>query len=154
MKKSDLQSGMIVQLRNGSKMMIIKRKNSILAFNENEWLDLNDYSHSLLYEDDNTLDIIKIYEAFDEYRIIPKFWNEAKLIWKERELKEIKIDEDLINLLKDLKKKHEGIYSRFDYKIEYYNDIKLEIIYSHPFTENIEIIDYEKYGYIDKRREG
>ena len=65
MKKSDLKVGMVIERRNGSKMLVIETP-SVGKFlsNYNSWCPFSDYAETLEYRGSNArFDIVKVYKG-------------------------------------------------------------------------------------------
>lgn len=153
MTKKDLISGMIVEYRNGNKLMILKEKNILI--NKNEWDLLDSYNDDLTVRGNyNECDIMKIYDSTDNSKYDHMFenWDCLYLIWERKEYKEIKKDKDLIEVLKDIREKNEdeNIYYSIVYSIGNTLHIYQSLYYSLPVSK----IHYQDYGYIDKRDVG
>lgn len=82
MKKSDLKSGMVVELRDGRRYVVITND---AAISENVWLDFNNYSENLHHSTVRAYDIIKVYKPQYKHMMIPsqfKLLEESDLIWE------------------------------------------------------------------------
>lgn len=90
MKKSDLKDGMVLEVREGDKFILI---NNLLI--GNTWYELDKYNGVLINEDKHlsdkrSLDIVKIYEISDGYRVRdilePGKEYGLELLWERKEI--------------------------------------------------------------------
>jgi hypothetical protein len=94
MKKSDLVSGMWVELRNGEKYLVLSKEGIILS--EKSWEHLNNFREDLKNKKYSSLDIIKVYNSNTSLK---PGW----LIWERKEeisSEDIKALERILNKLK------------------------------------------------------
>lgn len=88
--KSDLEFGMVVELRDKSKMLVSNHKGKIRLVDDNSFVDGNDIGHDLRIiegwgedEDDGSMDIIRVFEpssSITELRDLID--NHGKLLWE------------------------------------------------------------------------
>lgn len=64
--KADLETGMVAELRNGDKMLVVKSKQYFKLF-DNSYLDGSDFTDELIQKDRNSMeyDIVAIFEQAD-----------------------------------------------------------------------------------------
>ena len=104
MNKSDLKTGMIVELRNGKELVVFidtciekgKYDNTSFLVNvdKGDWIGLNKYTNSLLYIRKNgyaevaDYDIVKVYKPAHVYSFMNIKYKEEerKLIWSRKKL--------------------------------------------------------------------
>ena len=93
MKKQDLKTGMLVQVRNGNVYMLI---NDTFASNEG-WMSLYSFDKDLNDREHNELDIMKVSIVLEDYFLMPKYWNEKtlnnNLLWEREETKKMTVSE-------------------------------------------------------------
>lgn len=102
MTKSDLENGMIVELRDGNKYLI----HDNLLLTKDGYIRLNNYNEDLTLENrnQNRFDIIRIYESVP-YSLMGIFKDEyLSLIWKREECKRINFSDDALEILKRIPK--------------------------------------------------
>ena len=88
--QADLETGMVVQLRNGKSLLVIKRESELRMFDEVQFLDgsnLTDNlkSRLLLAETRHPLDIMKVFAPADlknVSNVIELIERKGELIWK------------------------------------------------------------------------
>lgn len=94
MRKSDLRSGMILELRNGQLGILIQTRLGLLIQFDNSWDSLEDYNLDLTAKIDRDCDVFKVKQINSETFIIRKNLNRAKTIWnREEQPIELTIDE-------------------------------------------------------------
>lgn len=85
MKKNELKDGMLLELRDGDRFILVN--NLMLG---NTWYDLNSYNSDLTDACNRKYDIVKIYEIFAGYSInhilIPNTVDGIKLLWERKEV--------------------------------------------------------------------
>ena len=94
MKKQDLKTGMLVQVRNGHVYMVI---NDTLV-RDVKFISLDNINNDLNYMyHDGEWDIMKVSKVLDSYYLMPKCWNEEKLnknlLWEREETKKMTVSE-------------------------------------------------------------
>ena len=97
MKKSDLRSGMIITLRNGSTFLLVDTlKCGLLGINNNEYFTLTFQKEDLTHKVTKFRDIIKIQEItyesnghFDNWKYAPEIWNESTRKMTVKEISQI-----------------------------------------------------------------
>lgn len=88
MKKSDLKTGMVVELRDGTMCMVLLDTPCGDVFvNVNGWSDMNSYDDDwrcfpLIYRG---FDIIRVYSAESAYQMVFSRWGDMKMIWERKE---------------------------------------------------------------------
>lgn len=88
--QADLETGMVVQLRNGKSLLVIKRESELRMFDEVQFLDGSDLtdnlkSRLLLAETRHPLDIMKVFAPADlknVSNVIELIERKGELIWK------------------------------------------------------------------------
>ena len=145
MKKSELENGMIVELRNGDKYMVIKdytnkrlinivTKDVLLEINGNGYMSLDTYTDNLLRpsRDETAVnyDIIKVY--YIEW--LGKPTKGLKLLWKREE------KTDYIEVLKYLS----NVYKSFVGVEQINNGYRFEVYANNPNEPVIVFIDKQK----------
>ena len=98
MNKSDLKTGMVVTLRDGSEYMVIKdfqdRGDALLSNKVNDWNSLqyyqNDFKYNLMFNGDHDWDIVKI-TSYNHPYCISSFFGvdnvevDSEVIWTENQ---------------------------------------------------------------------
>ena len=86
MKKNDLKSGMVVELRDGSLGLVV---DNIVMLSDNDFIDLRFYNDNLTAN--YCFDIVKIYNRNNHTF---KNWHKnLELIWQRKEVKEMTVEE-------------------------------------------------------------
>lgn len=96
MKKSDLKTGMIVELRDGQKGMILESVGEFgtLIQGRNGWASLSRYNNDLTVRyPSNSLDIIRVYRPNRISQIVQARWEAQELIWEREEPRSTPIKE-------------------------------------------------------------
>ena len=94
MKKSDLKNGMVVECRNGKKLMYLNAGRLDGAFiNQTYYFNMNNYHDTLEHIFDEDYDIMKIYEADRAFKLKQSCWDRMQLIWQREELREMTLTE-------------------------------------------------------------
>lgn len=89
MTKNDLKDGMVVELRNGGKRLILYTK--LLSFNGYDNIDnISSYTEDLKHKKYNDYDIVKIYKG--QAYLIDEIFKNASLIWEREEKSESEIN--------------------------------------------------------------
>lgn len=91
--KADLKTGMIVKLRNGKSLLVIKRENQLRMFDECQYLDGSDLtdnlkSRLLLAETRHELDIVQVFAPAPLEKVsnvVDLIEEKGELIWERRE---------------------------------------------------------------------
>lgn len=105
MKKSDLTTGYVVMLRNGTEFSVALNTNFISNPNDNfrdilfngerkEWYSLNGYTEDLLHKDGvHSYDIVKVYKTLCPQTLSAINYEKSnrKLLWQREEPKELTI---------------------------------------------------------------
>ena len=94
MKKQDLKTGMLVQVRNGDVYMVI---NDILV-RDGAWQPLGFLDNDLkCIDNQDEFDIVKVSKVLDGYLLMPTNWNEERLnnnlLWEREETKKMTVSE-------------------------------------------------------------
>lgn len=84
--KSDLKTGMLIEKRNGAKMLVLKdTEQGDILISEAHWSDLSsDYNNDLTSRIDSKFDIVKVYSLTLQCKAMPKNWDEYDEIIFER----------------------------------------------------------------------
>jgi len=90
-----LQSGRIVELRNGDIGIIIQTHKGLLIQAKNNWIDCKNYDADLEYTTNQGCGIMRIREIAYEYQILREDLRDAPIIWERKEVKEYTLDEVL-----------------------------------------------------------
>lgn len=97
MKKRDLKQGAIVQIRDGSIMILIGKR--FVDLLDGGWLDYYDYTEDLIDRDGSQTpcfmyDIVKVFNPTDEnIGYIKYLQNNIKWDWEREEIKEMTVEE-------------------------------------------------------------
>ena len=84
--KADLKTGMVVVIRCGDEFQILETPIGLVGVGDTYWLDLNEYENDLTIRD-GLLDIIKIKETNDRYKLFRANWGNMTTIWERTEEK-------------------------------------------------------------------
>jgi uncharacterized protein with NRDE domain len=99
MEKKDLremlQSGRIIELRDGDIGIIIQTHLGLLVQFNASWNNFDNYNSDLTHMWLPEHDIVKIREIRDEYQILRVGFLDARTIWERKEVKEYNLDEVL-----------------------------------------------------------
>ena len=98
MKKSDLKSGMIIELRDYSRFLVVTKTDAV---SRGSCIHLDDYNENLLNVDYRFRDVMKIYNPELGYLRAPEHFNkltEEDLIWFRKPTKLDKLREALKNI--------------------------------------------------------
>lgn len=89
MKKSDLKTGMVVELRNGAKYMVLLNTpfGDVLVRNR-WWVTLDNFNFNLLHCA-HDFDILRIYRPEEVYQIGFECWGDMKMMWERGEPKKM-----------------------------------------------------------------
>ena len=90
---ADLETGMVVQLRNGKSLLVIKRENELRMFDEVQFLDGSDLtdnlkSRLLLAETRHSLDIMKVFAPAPLEKVanvLNLIEMKGEMLWERRE---------------------------------------------------------------------
>ena len=90
MKKSELKTGMLVELRLGYVYLVI---NDTLVSKNSEWMDLGGYEENLCrcqrYASAKGFDIMRVSKVLTTYDLYPKYWTSQhltnNLLWERNE---------------------------------------------------------------------
>ena len=96
MKKSDLKTGMIVELRDGQKGMILESVGEFgtLIQGRNGWASLSRYNNDLTVRcPSNSLDVIRVYRPNRISQIVQARWEAQELVWEREEPRSTSIKE-------------------------------------------------------------
>lgn len=94
MKKSDLKNGMVVEMRDRDKYMVLKtRFFEAIVSGEEGYEYLSDYAEDLTFEGVDELDIVAIYEPQNAGDALENEWDYLEPIWERTELKELTVAE-------------------------------------------------------------
>ena len=90
-----LNSGNIVEFRNGRIGIIIDTPIGSLIQWENTWHSVGSYDEKLntTYRAASELDIMRVRKIHMERQILPGYWKEAAILWERIEPKEITLQE-------------------------------------------------------------
>lgn len=100
MLKKDLLSGMILELRNGKRYLLINET----MINFDIALTINWFEDDLTYSPDNQQDIVKVYRSSMLYSLKDTFKDKhLDLIWERKESNEIDLTDREVEILKALK---------------------------------------------------
>jgi len=109
MKKSDLKTGMLIQIQNGRVYLVV---DEFAISNSNTWFELNSNKEDLTYSNPD-FNINKVSRILINYKLMPKYWTEEtlnnNLLWERSTIETIEIagqkfnKEEVENALKDLK---------------------------------------------------
>lgn len=96
MTKADLNTGMIVVLRNGEEYMVMLDSthnysigcNDVLVGLEHKWFKVHDYNENMLLESDHEYDIMEVYMVTHPYAFTDFNYDKDKriLLWKREEV--------------------------------------------------------------------
>lgn len=99
MEKKDLremlQSGRIIEFRDGDIGIIIQTHLGLLVQYEDTWANFDNYKTDLTHNGNPTQDIVKIREIGARNEIIRTNLKRANTIWERKEVKEYTLDEVL-----------------------------------------------------------
>lgn len=87
MTKSDLKDGMVVELRDGDKRLVLYAK--LLSLDGYD--SISSYTEDLKHKNDNGYDIVKIYKG--QAYSIDEIFKSLSLIWERKSEAEIKLEE-------------------------------------------------------------
>lgn len=106
MRKSDLKTGYVVELKNGQLYMVMPRNNGIILDNNDGFMDLNRYTNDFKLRDrnDDKYDIIKIYGFVEATRCSLSINSENRPILWERKDKSQEQPANRISNLNDFAK--------------------------------------------------
>lgn len=90
-----LQSGRIVELRDGNMGIIIATHMGLLVQLEDVWHDFTNYDENFKSTITIDNDIVRIREIRREYQVIRKDFKDAPIVWERKEVKEYTLDEVL-----------------------------------------------------------
>jgi len=93
MKKSDLVNGMVVEMRDGDKYMVLKTRNFEAIVNEDDYSNLRDCNEDLTDSTDRDFDIVAIYEPQSADEAEMDEWDYLAPIWERSEHKELTVAE-------------------------------------------------------------
>ena len=96
MKKSDLKTGMVVELRNGTKSMVLLDTPCGDVFvNDGDWCNADSCNSGLKCFPSRCreLDVIRVYSAESAYQMKFGRWGEMKMIWERKEPKKMTLAE-------------------------------------------------------------
>lgn len=99
----DLKVGYLVELRDGSRNIVMECTGGKVLVDENSgWLYLNDYNNNFKFMDnDNDFDMMKIYGfSFYKNRALKFFKEDRELLWERKEILNDSEKEYLSNLIK------------------------------------------------------
>lgn len=90
-----LQSGRIIELRNGNVGLIVQTHLGLLVQYEDTWNNFDKYKTDLTHNENPSCDIVKIREIRYEYQILRGDFLDAQAIWERKEVKYYTLDEVL-----------------------------------------------------------
>ena len=135
----DLKVGYLVELRDGSRNIVMECTGGKVLVDENGgWLNLNDYNNNFKFMDNkNDFDVMKIYGfSFYKNRALKFFKEDRKLLWERKEILNYKEKEYLSSFIKPFRDRVKYISKYFnananDYfiSIEYKNDLDMNFPY-------------------------
>lgn len=88
--KKDLKSGMVVELRDGSRFLTVEINGRLDLIGKDTWDSLSLYNENLT-DADRDFDIVKVYETYP--RPFGRMLKGGILIWERKEPKEMTIDD-------------------------------------------------------------
>jgi hypothetical protein len=95
MELKDLKTGMVVELRNGDKYLVINQAGKLSGIRENSYITFNSlYAHKsdMTWSDDSCLDIVKVFcPSLSGFRTMLK--NERNCIWTRDEKRKMTVSE-------------------------------------------------------------
>ena len=96
MTKDDLKTGMVVELKNGTKyMVLLDTPCGDVLIRDAAWSPFSRYDHNL--NQDNLYDplcgIARVYKPNGEYQMERKYWGEMELIWERQKPKKMTLAE-------------------------------------------------------------
>ena len=87
MNKSDLKNGMVLELRNGERYMVVGE----YWIRQNAWIDPDDYNEDLAIKGDTKadrqFDVVRVYRPhqYDAIAVMEKKKDTSKLVWERKE---------------------------------------------------------------------
>lgn len=94
MKKKDLNSGMIVEYRNGNLgLLVITRFGMLIQVSNDSWGELSDLEEDLTYANNHEYDIIKVRAINFKMGILKRYWADAEIVWEREEVPELTMEE-------------------------------------------------------------
>ena len=88
--KDDLKSGMVVEFRSGKKYMMVDYNGRLFGVGTATYFDDNK-NEDLTSPVRREWDIMKVYEATEEYQLPINRWDDMQLIWERSEVKELTV---------------------------------------------------------------
>jgi len=94
MKKSDLKNGMVVEQRDGDKLMYLETEDFKGFVSKEDYLGMNELDDNLIDPDgDSEYDIVAIYQPTGLFKAQRDQWDDLDPIWERKEYKEMTITE-------------------------------------------------------------
>ena len=100
MKKSELQTGMVVEVRNGSKLLVLRGKltsqsidEDLLFIGQGYYFITDKIKEDLIFEDTKGCDIVKVYIP-KNFTALPDKLDDLDLIWERKEVDWSKVPVD------------------------------------------------------------
>jgi predicted CoA-binding protein len=99
LKKSDLKTGMRVQLRDGDTYLTLRDADTplghedMLLVNPSGWFNGSDYNDDLTGKYNKVFDVVKVFEAPNAITNIINLSAPSKLLWQRTETKEMTVAE-------------------------------------------------------------
>lgn len=83
MTKDEIQSGMLVQFRNGDMYMVVESQGMLLLVSDKYISYLWEYKKHLKHRSERSLDIVKVFShpISNEYMLIRENWNSTPVVW-------------------------------------------------------------------------
>lgn len=92
MTKNDLQTGMVIEIRNGSRFLIMRMPDgNILASSNSSWMHINEHNEDLTCETDS-LSVVKVFEPYTS-TLARMVSTEYEPIWERKEPKKMTVEE-------------------------------------------------------------
>lgn len=95
MELKDLKTGMVVELRNGDKYLVINQAGKLSGIRENSYITFNSlyaYKSDMTWPNDSCLDIVKVFcPSLSSFRTMLK--NERNCIWTRDEKRKMTVSE-------------------------------------------------------------
>lgn len=93
MKKSDLKTGMVVECKNGRKYMYIETESIRGVFICSTGYINADFNDDFKNAYSRCYDIMKIYQADNEYQLVQQNWDDMQLAWERQEPRKMTLAE-------------------------------------------------------------